>query len=155
MCNTLQHNDLLNKLIYYFGQTEINLLGKLAYLATLDNLVNLKRSKSIECGTLRYHQVLSGTLRYTLKRSTSTTIQPSSRAINATSVSSATNATTVSSATDVLNCFNGLQQPQRPSKPQAPNEPLQYQDRSKQCSYRLKGQEQYPQGFGRSTRSKA
>ena len=66
----------------------------------------------------------SGTLRYSLKRSASMLVQPS------TSVSSTTTvaiATTVSRATDTLHCFNGLQQPQRPSRPQAPEEPHQLQ----------------------------
>ena len=73
-----------------------------------------------ECGTLRYGQAPSGALRYSLKRSTSILVQPS------TSVSSATTvaiATTDSRATDTLHCFNGLQQPQRPSRPQTPEEP--------------------------------
>ena len=73
-----------------------------------------------ECGTLRYGQAPSGTLRYSLKRSASMLVQPS------TSVSSTTTvaiATTVSRATDTLHCFNGLQQPQRPSRPKEPEEP--------------------------------
>ena len=82
-----------------------------------------KRSGSTNAarsGTVRHHQVHSGTLRYPLKRSTSILVQPS------TSVSSTTTvaiATTASRATDTLHCFNGLQQPQRPSRPQAPKEP--------------------------------
>ena len=70
--------------------------------------------------TLRHAQAPSGALRYSLKRSTSILVQPS------TSVSSTTTvaiATTASRATDTLHCFNGLQQPQRPSRPQAPKEP--------------------------------
>ena len=73
-----------------------------------------------ECGTLRYGQAPSGTLRYSLKRSASMLVQPS------TSVSSTTTvaiATTVSRATNTLHCFNGLQQPQRPSRPKEPEEP--------------------------------
>ena len=82
-----------------------------------------KRSGSTNAahsGTVRHHQVHSGTLRYSLKRSTSILVQPS------TSVSSATTvaiATTASRATDTLYCFNGLQQSQRPSRPQTPEEP--------------------------------
>ena len=67
-----------------------------------------------ECDTLRYGQAPSGALRYSLKRSASILVQPSSSAMTAT---------TASRATDTLHCFNGLQQPQRPSRPQAPEEP--------------------------------
>ena len=63
---------------------------------------------------MRHAQVRSGTIRYSLKRSASMLVQPSSSAMTAT---------TVSRATDTLHCFNGLQQPQRPSRPQAPKEP--------------------------------
>lgn len=48
---------------------------------------------------VRHCQVHSGTLRYTLKRSTSILVQPSS------------SASTVSRAKDNPDCFNGLQQP--------------------------------------------
>ena len=73
-----------------------------------------------KCDTLRYAQAPSGALRYSLKRSASILVQPS------TSVSSTTTvaiATTVSRATDTLHCFNGLQQPQRPHRPKEPEEP--------------------------------
>ena len=87
-----------------------------------------------ECGTLRYGQAPSGALRYSLKRSTSILVQPS------TSVSSATTvaiATTASRATDTLYCFNGLQQPQRPSRPQAPEEPQRPQGWMPSFDFRL------------------
>ena len=76
------------------------------------------------CGTLRCGQALSGTLRYSLERSASISIQPSTSVLTATTVSSAM---TASRATDTLDCFTGLQQPQRPRRPQAPKEPQQPQ----------------------------
>ena len=96
-----------------------------------------KRSGSTNAarsGTVRHHQVHSGTLRYPLKRSTSILAKPS------TSVSSATTvaiATTASRATDTLYCFNGLQQPQRPSRPQTPEKPQRPQGWMPSFDFRL------------------
>ena len=76
-----------------------------------------KRSGSTNAahpGTLRYGQAPSGALGYSLKRSASMLVQPSSSAMTAT---------TVSRAMDTLCCFNGLQQPQRPHRPKEPEEP--------------------------------
>ena len=74
----------------------------------------LQSARSCPVPRMRHAQVRSGTIRYSLKRSASMLVQPSSSAMTAT---------TVSRATDPLHCFNGLQQPQRPSRPQAPKEP--------------------------------
>ena len=74
----------------------------------------LQSARSCPVPRMRHAQVRSGTIRYSLKRSASMLVQPSSSAMTAT---------TVSRATDTLHCFNGLQQPQRPSRPQAPEEP--------------------------------
>ena len=66
------------------------------------------------CDTLRHGQTPSGALRYSLKRSASILVQPSSSAMTVT---------TASRATYTLHCFNGLQQPKRPSRPHRPKEP--------------------------------
>ena len=63
---------------------------------------------------MRHGQTPSGTLRYSLKRSASILVQPSSSAMTVT---------TASRATYTLHCFNGLQQPKRPSRPHSPKEP--------------------------------
>ncbi len=92
------------------------------------------RHHQVHSGALRCTQVHSGALRYSLKRSTSILVQPS------TSVSSATTvaiATTVSRATDTLYCFNGLQQSQRPSRPQTPEEPQRPQGWMPSFDFRL------------------
>ena len=80
-----------------------------------------KRSGSTNAarsGTVRHHQVHLGMLRYSLKRSASILVQPSSSAMTVT---------TASRATYTLHCFNGLQQPKRPSRPHRPKEPQQPQ----------------------------
>ena len=69
-------------------------------------LLPLQPAKSGLVLRMRHDQALSGTLRYSLKRSASILVQPSSSAMTATI------ATTVLRATDTLHCFNGLQQPQ-------------------------------------------
>ncbi len=78
----------------------------------------LQPARSCPVPRMRRTQARSGTIRYSLKRSASMLVQPSSSAMTAT---------TVSRATDTLHCFNGLQQPQRPRRPQAPEEPQQLQ----------------------------
>ena len=96
-----------------------------------------KRSGSTNAahsGTVRHHQVHSGTLRYPLKRSASMLVQPSSSVSSATTVAIAT---TVSRATDTLCCFNGLQQSQRPSRPQTPEEPQRPQGWMPSFDFRL------------------
>ena len=77
-------------------------------------LLPLQPAKSGLVLRMRHCQALSGTLRYSLKRSASILVQPSSSAMTAT---------IASRATDTLPCFNGLQQPQRPSRPKEPEEP--------------------------------
>ena len=68
----------------------------------IQTLQPLQPARSGPVLRMRHGQALSGTLRYSLERSASILVQPSSSAM------------TVSRATATLHFFNGLQQPQRP-----------------------------------------
>ena len=85
----------------------------------------LQSARSGPVPRMRHAQVRSGTIRYSLKRSASILVQPSSSVARATR------------ATDTLHCFNGLQQPQRPSRPQAPEEPQRPQGWMPSFDFRL------------------
>ena len=78
----------------------------------------LQPARSGPVPRMRHGQTPSGTLRYSLKRSASILVQPSSSAMTVT---------TASRATYTLHCFNGLQQPKRPSRPHRPHRPKEPQ----------------------------
>ena len=90
-----------------------------------------------ECGAPRHAQVWSGIIRCTRVLSETLCFNLDS---------------TVLRATDPLDCFNGLQQPQRSRRPQAPEEPQQLQCWTLSFDFRLpipqlsvKNQDFFPQ----------